>query len=237
MWRAGSTALTLVALGLVLPLLVGTARAEDSVSSSVGSYGGNFTDSGDAFLEPEVLEPVPLPPPPPINASDAMENVIELDENNFNASLASHSHMMVFFYAPDCEHSALLAPNWASVANRLQLDPTVLPASVALAKINIGTSYFSETPFKVPMPHFLEHFLLGGTPSVRWIVNDNSSIYDAGNTDQEILDFLRGHFGLPPLPIELPDEDTAANTTQVRSIAVDQHASEATVHGGEEVML
>ena len=46
--------------------------------------------------------------------------------------------MMVFFYAPDCEHSALLAPNWASVANRLQLDPTVLPALRAVVEAGLS---------------------------------------------------------------------------------------------------
>ena len=99
MRRAASTALGLLTLGMLSPLLVGTARAQMNATSDLfPPYGnGNETESG--------LEPVALAPRVDINASDAMEHVIELDENNFDSSFASHDRMMVFFYSPNCEQS------------------------------------------------------------------------------------------------------------------------------------
>ena len=207
MRRAASTALGLLTLGMLSPLLVGTARAQmNATSDFFPPYGnGNETESG--------LEPVALAPRVDINASDAMEHVIELDENNFDSSLASHDRMMVFFYSPNCEHSQLLAPNWASLAGRLKSVPTVLPATVALAKLNVQT-YHPETPLGGQVA---ELYHVGNTPAVRWIVNGNASTFDAGNTADEMLTFLRGHFNLPPLSAE----DTATDSTDGGSIAAD----------------
>ena len=103
-------------------------------------------------------------------------DVLVLDPENFDATIAKYSHALVEFYAPWCGHCKQLAPQWSSAATTLKTEAP----GVAVAKVDADKHR-----------ELGERFEVQGFPTIKWFVG-------GGSVALSLVDRLC--VSLPPFP-------------------------------------
>jgi protein disulfide-isomerase A1 len=89
---------------------------------------------------------------------DSTEDVLVLDEENFNEEVALWDRLLVMFYAPWCPHSQQLLPEWEKASELLGNHP------MQLAKLDIEANEALGKKFKIKNLPTLKYFK-DGTPT------------------------------------------------------------------------
>merc|ERR1740117_2402448 len=110
------------------------------------------------------------------------DDVLVLNENNFEETIRGSPFILVEFYAPWCGHCKQFAPEYAEAAK--QLKATVPP--VPLAKIDAT----AETKLA-------EQYGVRGYPTIRLFIDGRDQEYTGGRTGQSIVTWVLKKVGPP----------------------------------------
>jgi len=102
------------------------------------------------------------------------ENVLVLNESNFDMALAKYEFLLVEFYAPWCGHCKTLAPEYSSAALELKSND-----KIALAKIDATV----ETKLA-------ERFNVEGFPTLKFFNNAKEHDYNGGRKSEDIVGWV-----------------------------------------------
>jgi protein disulfide-isomerase A1 len=118
------------------------------------------------------------------------QNVLVLTDDNFDAVIAQHTHILVEFYAPWCGHCKTLAPEYAAAAIKLYEEGS--PLKLAKVDATIHTK-------------LAQRFQIEGFPTLRFFVSGKPSEYTGGRTRDEILKWVMRKSGPPAESIRSRD--------------------------------
>lgn len=156
------------------------------------------------------------------------DNVLVLDEKNFDETVKANPIILVEFYAPWCGHCKQLAPEYAGAAKQLKNAKPPIP----LAKVDAT----SEGKLS-------ERYGVRGYPTLKLFVDGRDQEYTGGRTEQSIVTWVLRKAGPPALNLE--DVPAAEQFEKDNKIAVlgffDQKGSrdtfEAAARQLEDVMF
>lgn len=119
---------------------------------------------------------------------EAPSDVVILTDSNFDSVVNGDKHVLVKFYAPWCGHCKALAPTWEKVATDLARDE-----GVVIAKLDAENAGSKATA---------EKFGITGYPTLKFFPKGSTEAidYDAGRTEDAIVDFVNKHTGTHRLP-------------------------------------
>lgn len=120
------------------------------------------------------------------------EDVLVLTDDNFDATIAKHQHILVEFYAPWCGHCKKLAPEYSAAAGVLKAD------GIPLAKVD-------ATIHK----QVAERFKIQGFPTLKFFSNGKDLEYNGGRTKGDIVSWMRKKTG--PASTELKSVSDVEN--------------------------
>jgi len=106
------------------------------------------------------------------------DGVLVLGDNNFDEATATHSQMLVEFYAPWCGHCKSLAPEWVKAAKALADSPVKLAKVDATAHTGLAKTYEIK-----------------GFPTIKYMKNGKVSDYNGGRTESEIVAWVNKKAG------------------------------------------
>jgi len=108
----------------------------------------------------------PIPEPP-------KDNVIVLDDDNFDDVVKENPLILVKFYAPWCGHCKSMAPAYKAAADEL------LESGIAVAKLD-ATKHTKKA----------EKFNVEGFPTLFYFVNGKKHTYSGGREQSDIVEFM-----------------------------------------------
>jgi len=130
-------------------------------------------------------------------ASDVEEGVYVLGEDNFDAFVGEHEHVLVEFYAPWCGHCKTLAPEYASAAQTLAADGK----TVKLAKVDATVHAALGQKYGVQ-----------GYPTLKFFRSGSPIDYEGGRKAAEIISWVEKKSG--PVSTELKSQDDITKFTE-----------------------
>jgi protein disulfide-isomerase A1 len=132
------------------------------------------------------------------------DNVLVLDDDNFQAAMDAHDTLLVEFYAPWCGHCKRLAPEYAKAAKTLKKD------GFSIAKVDATVARDTADKFEVQ-----------GYPTLKFFRNGKASDYTGGRTESDIVQWVRKKSGPPAKTLSTAAEATEfADSADVAVIGV-----------------
>jgi protein disulfide-isomerase A1 len=119
-------------------------------------------------------------------------DVLVLTDDNFDAVIAKHPHILVEFYAPWCGHCKKLTPEYSAAALVLKAD------GIPLAKVD-------ATVHK----QVAERFKIQGFPTLKFFSNGKDIEYNGGRTKSDIVSWMKKKVG--PASVELKSVSDVEN--------------------------
>jgi len=108
------------------------------------------------------------------------ENVLVLNDSNFEMALAKYDYLLVKFYAPWCGHCKTLAPEYSKAALNLNSSEK----KMALAKVDATV----ETKLA-------EKYNIEGFPTIKFFINAREHDYNGGRTSEDIIEWVHKKSG------------------------------------------
>jgi protein disulfide-isomerase A1 len=103
------------------------------------------------------------------------DDVLVLDQNNFEEALNTYPDILVEFYAPWCGHCKKLAPEYARAAGILKArDP-----AIRIAKVDATVS-----------PDLASKYGVKGYPTLKYFVDKNPTDYTGGRVEADIVSWI-----------------------------------------------
>lgn len=124
------------------------------------------------------------------------DNVLVLDESNFEEALAANNQLLVEFYAPWCGHCKTLAPEWAKAAK------TLSDSSIKLAKVDATEN-----------DALAKRFEIKGFPTIKYLKGGKPSDYSGGRTANEIVNWANKKSGPAAVTVNSEDDLTKFQET------------------------
>jgi len=115
------------------------------------------------------------------------DNVLVLDEKNFEETVKSNKFVLVEFYAPWCGHCKQFAPEYAAAAKQLKNANPPIP----LAKVDATV----ETKLS-------EEYNVRGYPTIRLFIDGRDQEYTGGRLEQNIVTWVLKKAGPPAIRLE-----------------------------------
>jgi protein disulfide-isomerase A1 len=119
------------------------------------------------------------------------DDVITLEDSNFDAELEKHQFLLIEFYAPWCGHCKALEPEYKKAAELLREENF----GVRLAKVDATEN--SE---------LTKRFAIQGYPTLKFYSNGQYSDYTGGRTSQDIIQWIKKKSGPPSTEINSVEE-------------------------------
>lgn len=136
------------------------------------------------------------------------DNVIVLNDDNFDDYIKSNEHVFVKFYAPWCGHCKAMAKPYASLAKKMHEGTT----GVKIAKVDATESKGLASRFEIQ-----------GFPTLKFFKNGEPIEYKSGRTESEIENWIMKKTGPSSNLITTPEDYT---THQNENISVLYHGPE-----------
>ena len=128
-------------------------------------------------------------------------NVLVLKDGTFDQALKNHTHILVMFYAPWCNHCTEIMPIYEKAAEKLK------PEKLFLAKVD-GTTE----------KKLAEKFNLNGFPTIKLFVSGKENDYVGGRKEEDFLNFMRRRCG--PAYVELKNKDDLERFKKENEVAI-----------------
>jgi protein disulfide-isomerase A1 len=115
-------------------------------------------------------------------------DVIELTDDDFEATIAANKYVLVKFFAPWCGHCKSLAPEYEAAATVLKGQE--IEGGLALTEVDatVHKKYAGEHDVR-------------GFPTLKWFVNGQVSDYGGGRTKDEIVAWISKKTGPPAVTV------------------------------------
>jgi len=108
------------------------------------------------------------------------DDVVILNNGNFNDFVSKYNFVLVQFYAPWCDHCKKLTPAYAKAALKLKsIDPPI-----PLAKVNATEN-----------TEIAKKFNVSGYPTIKFFINNNPIEYTGGRSSDEIIHWVQKKTG------------------------------------------